>query len=150
MIAQEAVLPEWRNVPASVGEESPPAGREGSGRLARGLYRAFGFVCLGLAIAGIVLPGLPATPFALLAVWAFGRGAPEWAARLERDPRFGPILANWRERRAVPRRAKGLAVLSMAASFALLAGSGAPALVLLPVALILLCVATYLLTRPSA
>ncbi|ALN74016.1 hypothetical protein M673_14915 [Aureimonas sp. AU20] len=109
-----------------------------------------GFLFLALAIAGVVLPGLPATPFVLLAVWAFGRGSPEWAARVERDPRFGPILVNWRERRAVPRRAKALAVLSMSASFALLVYSGAPDLVLLGVGIILLCVATYLLTRPSA
>ncbi|WP_244496996.1 YbaN family protein [Aureimonas sp. D3] len=120
------------------------------GRAAQMAYRTLGFVCLGLAIAGVVLPGLPATPFALLSVWAFGRGSPEWAARVERDPRFGPTLRNWRERRAVPVKAKCLAVGSMALSYGLLFVSGSPALALWTVGLILVCVASYLVTRPSA
>ena len=129
---------------------APPASTHVVGPAARMAYRTLGFACLGMAIAGVVLPGLPATPFALLSVWAFGRGAPEWATRVERDPRFGPTLRNWRERRAVPMKAKCLAVVSMALSYALLIVSGAPAPALWIVGLVLLCVASYLVTRPSA
>ncbi|WP_082659423.1 YbaN family protein [Aureimonas sp. AU40] len=149
-MVRETTLLDGRGEGADRFETCDPSRRPPPGRAARAVYRALGFLFLGLAIAGVVLPGLPATPFVLLAVWAFGRGSPEWAARVERDPRFGPILVNWRERRAVPRRAKALAILSMSASFALLVYSGAPDLVLLGVGIILLCVATYLLTRPSA
>lgn len=149
MTAQEAVLPErWTDTKRDT-PSTTSAGRAAPGPLARALYRGLGFVFLALAVAGVVLPGLPATPFALLAVWAFGRGSPEWAARVERDPRFGPLLVNWRERRAVPRKAKILAVSSMAASFLLLAAGGAPVLVLAGVGVVLLAVATYLVTRPS-
>lgn len=117
--------------------------------MARIAYRCFGFLALGLAIAGVVLPGLPATPFALLAVWAFGRGSPEWAARVERHPRLGPLIVNWRERGVVPRSAKILAVASMILSFALLWISGADLRVLALVGAILCATALFLLTRPS-
>ncbi|SDN67176.1 hypothetical protein SAMN05192530_101679 [Aureimonas jatrophae] len=116
----------------------------------RRLYKALGLLFLGLAIAGVVLPGLPATPFALLGAWAFRRGSPEWAARLDNHPRFGPSLRAWRERRAVPRRAKVLAVLSMGASWLLLWAGGAPIPVLGLVAITLILTSTYLLSRPAA
>jgi uncharacterized protein len=114
------------------------------------LYRILGVAALGLAILGVILPGLPATPFLLLAVWAFGRGAPAWAERIRRHPRLGPYLQNWSERRVVPLRAKAAAVLSMVASFAILWWSGAGPLLLAWVAVVCSAVSGYLLTRPSA
>ncbi|WP_082666202.1 YbaN family protein [Aureimonas sp. AU4] len=135
--------------PPTPPEPAPPAILSRS-LAARRFYKGLGLVFLGLAIAGIVLPGLPATPFALLGAWAFRRGSPEWAARLDRDPRFGPALRAWRERRAVSRRAKTLAVVSMAASYALLWASGASGLVLGLVAATLILTSSYLLSRPSA
>lgn len=137
--------------------DEPPVDRDtapaiapvGGGRLKRLAYRALASGALTLAVAGVVLPGLPATPFLLLAAWAASRGSPELAARIETHPRLGPILANWRERRVVPVRAKFFACLSMAASLMILAWSGAPGLMLAGVGAILICVATYLVTRPS-
>lgn len=114
------------------------------------LYRVLGVSALGLAIAGVILPGLPATPFLLVAVWALRRGAPELAHRIETHPRFEPTLRNWRERRVVPRKAKLFATVSMAASYGLLLLSGAPPLVLAGVGGILAAVSAYLLSRPSA
>jgi uncharacterized protein len=120
------------------------------GRFAVVAFRALGAAALALAAAGVALPGLPTTPFLLVAVWAFGRSSPELAERLRRHPRFGPTLRDWQDRRAVPRRAKVVAVISMAASFALLAWSGTPAWALAVTGAILLIVATWLVTRPSA
>lgn len=119
------------------------------GRLRQLAYRALASIALFLALAGVVLPGLPATPFLILAAWAAARGSPELAARIEAHPRLGPLLANWRDRRVVPPRAKILAGASMAASLAILALSGAPPVLVAGVALILACVFTYLITRPS-
>ncbi|WP_082505816.1 YbaN family protein [Aureimonas sp. Leaf324] len=130
---------------------APPdaSGAARGGRLKRLAYRMLASTALALAVAGVVLPGLPATPFLLLAAWAAARGSPELAARIETHPRLGPMLGNWRARRVVPPRAKLLACLSMASSLAILWASGAPAPVLASVGAILVCVATYLVTRPS-
>lgn len=105
---------------------------------------------MGLAAAGVALPGLPTTPFLLVALWAFARGAPGWAARLRAHPRFGPTILDWEARGAIPRRAKAAAVLTMAASLAILAATTSSLLLLGAVAAIMAGAATFVLTRPSS
>jgi uncharacterized membrane protein YbaN (DUF454 family) len=82
--------------------------------LRRALWTGAGALCLALGVLGIFLPLLPTTPFVLLAAFCLSRGS----ARVERwllaHPRFGPMVIDWRTRRAVPRRAKQLAVVMMA------------------------------------
>ena len=112
-------------------------------------YRGLGVLALGLAAAGAVLPVLPTTPFLLVALWAFARGAPGWAARLRAHPRFGPTIRDWEERGAIPRRAKLLAVLMMSASLGVLALTTSNLLVLAGVAAVMAGAAAFVLTRPS-
>lgn len=116
----------------------------------KAIYRLIGVLAMGLALAGVFLPGLPTTPFVLVAAWAFTRGSPALAARLEAHRRLGPLLRNWRERRAVPRHAKILAVVSMTISFVVLLGTLQSPILLAAIAVTLVAVASYLLTRPTA
>ncbi|WP_279244097.1 YbaN family protein [Candidatus Litorirhabdus singularis] len=77
------------------------------------LYKPLGFLFLGLAIVGIVLPMLPATPFLLLAAWFFARSSERWHSWLLANPTFGPLIDNWEQRRCVTRRTKLVAIASM-------------------------------------
>jgi uncharacterized membrane protein YbaN (DUF454 family) len=130
---------------------SDPAPQKPKPRALRALaYRLLGVVCVGLATAGLFLPVMPTTIFLIIALWAFARGSPELAERLYQDPRFGPLLRDWRDRGVIPLRAKALAVGMMAASLALLALVAHNLLVVGAVALILTAVAGYIVTRPSA
>lgn len=113
-------------------------------------YRCLGGLAVGLAAAGLVLPVLPTTPFLLVALWAFARGAPDWADRLRAHRRYGSMIRDWEERGAIPRGAKVLAVLVMAASLGLLAAISSNVLIVGVVAAVLTGAAAFVVTRPSA
>lgn len=114
----------------------------------RPLYAALALVCTGLAAAGLVLPLLPTTPFLLVAVWAAARGSPRLEQWIYRQRSFAAVLNAWKYERAVPSGAKLLACLLMLASWLALWATGSPAWVLALVGALLLCVASFLLTRP--
>lgn len=80
------------------------------------LYITVGSVATLLALAGAVLPGLPTTPFLLIALWAFARSSERLVSWLERIPllREGLVEARrFEERRAIRREVK-LFALAMA------------------------------------
>lgn len=113
------------------------------------LWRSLALVCLALGVLGAFLPVLPTTPFLLVAAWAAGRGWPQFEAWLVAHPRFGPPIRRWRDHRAVPRSAKWAASLTMLASVALLAASGAPLAAKLAVPAFMAAVAWWLWRRPE-
>lgn len=84
----------------------------------RHLYLAAGGVSFVLAMIGIVLPIMPTVPFLLLAAFCFARSNPRLEQRLLDHPRYGPALRQWRERRAIARRAKISAIAAMAVGVA--------------------------------
>ena len=77
------------------------------------LYKPLGFLFLGLAILGILLPVLPGTPFLLLSAWFFARSSEKWHQRLLRSGVFGPLIRNWEENRCIACRTKLVAMVSM-------------------------------------
>lgn len=83
--------------------------------IARPLYLTGGLVALGLGLIGVALPIMPTVPFLLLAAFCFARSHPEWARRLYDHPTYGRSLRDWRDRRAISRRAKVSAILAMTA-----------------------------------
>ena len=87
----------------------------------RALLVALGGLCVGLAALGVVTPVLPTTPFLLVAAACFARGSPRFYGLLLDNPAFGPLIRDWREHRAIPRRAKRRAL----ALIALTVGSSA-------------------------
>ena len=81
----------------------------------RFVYRLLGLAALGLGMVGAVLPIMPTVPFLLVAVYFFARSSPELERRILDHPHFGPQIRDWRERRAISRKAKTLAISAMAA-----------------------------------
>lgn len=84
-------------------------------------YLLLGWICVGLGVTGAFLPLLPTTVFLLIAAWAFSRSSDRCDQWLHRHPHFGPLLACWERHRAMPRRAKSIAFLTLAGSYGLTA-----------------------------
>jgi uncharacterized membrane protein YbaN (DUF454 family) len=80
----------------------------------RWLWLVLAYACLGLGIVGIFLPGLPTTPFVLLAAYAAARGSKRLHAWLLAHRVFGPMIRDWEASGAVSRRAKHWAIGTMA------------------------------------
>jgi len=115
----------------------------------RRFHLVVGYASLALGLAGIVLPLLPTTPFVILAVWCFARSDPVLAQRLYDNPRFGPLLATWRDERAIPVRAKFCALLMLALSYAMTVWLVASPYVPFILAAVMGGVGLYIATRPS-
>jgi uncharacterized membrane protein YbaN (DUF454 family) len=99
-------------------------------------YILLGGLFFGLGMLGVILPVLPTTPFH------------HW---LYTHKTFGSALQRWHQYRIIPRHAKVLIVLSMLGSLIFLGGFSElswqkTALV----AVVMMIVASYLLTRPSS
>ncbi len=79
----------------------------------RAVWLLAGLCCVGLGGLGIIVPGLPATVFFIMAAWCFSRSSP----RLERWvldlPGIGPMVRDYRSGLGMPRRAKIAAVSSI-------------------------------------
>ncbi len=76
----------------------------------------FGWINVGIGFLGVVIPGLPTTPFLLLALWAFARSSQKFHDWLYSHPKFGPSLKAWRDHRVVSVKAKAFAVVTMSIS----------------------------------
>jgi uncharacterized membrane protein YbaN (DUF454 family) len=114
-------------------------------------FLALGSVFMLTGFVGAFLPVLPTTPFLILAAGCFARSSPKLENWLLTHPRFGPVLRSWRERGAIPRKAKALACIGMAGGFAFFWWSSKPNLLLAAgVAALMIGAAAFVLSRPSA
>ncbi len=77
------------------------------------LYKILGFLCVFLAVLGVLLPLLPTTPFLLLAAWCFARSSERWHQWLINSPVFGVILRDWEQRHCISRSTRMVAFLSL-------------------------------------
>jgi len=112
-------------------------------------FRLLGCAAVSLALVGVVLPVLPTTPFLLVAAWAFARSSPRLDAWLRAHPRLGPPLAAWEDRRAIPRKAKAIAGVSLPAGWLLLWSGGPPVAASIAAGAVMLAAGVWILSRPS-
>lgn len=78
-------------------------------RLQRALLVGAGLLSLLLGLLGAVLPGLPTTPFVLLAAACFAKASPRLHRWLLQQRWLGPMVRDWEAHHSMPLRIKWLA-----------------------------------------
>jgi uncharacterized protein len=115
------------------------------------IYLGVGWLGLGMAVAGVILPILPTTPMLLVAAWAFGKSSPELAERIRNHRFFGPPVRDWQDHGVISARAKLLAVAVIALMGAWLLFSGSlPMWVTLLTIAIMTGAGVFVGSRPSS
>ncbi len=72
-----------------------------------------GMVALALGVIGVIVPGLPTTPFVLLAATCFAKGSPALHQWLLAHRYCGPMIRDWEQNRSLPLRIKVLSISLM-------------------------------------
>lgn len=108
-----------------------------------------GFISLGLAILGIVLPLLPTTPFLLLSAFCFARSSDKFHAWLINHRYFGEMIRDWQNGGVINRRTKIRAMAMIVCVFLISYFLNMPSHVLIIQAVVLGCVSVFILSRPS-
>ena len=116
-------------------QRTAPTARPEGGIWKRPIYWLASAMFFLLGVLGVILPGLPATPFLLLTSYFLVRSSPRLNAKLLRSRIFGPILRDWQVKGgvqpAVKMKAISIVVLTVALSIYL---SGASPVLSLAVA----------------
>lgn len=78
------------------------------------LLKIAGVFFVVLAFVGAFLPLLPTTPFLLVAAACFAKSSPRMHKMLLDNKVFGPMIYHWQQTRSIPKRAKVIALSSIA------------------------------------
>lgn len=88
----------------------------------RWLWLGLGWLAVGVAAVGAVVPGLPTTGFLILAASCFARSSPRFERWVLSLPKVGSIVADYRAGLGMPRRAKAVAIGTLAVAVGASAG----------------------------
>ena len=80
------------------------------------LWKIAGFILLGLTYLGIILPGLPFSPFLVGSALCFSKGSPKMHNWLYNHKYFGPFLTNWNDKKVFPTKMKYMMIAVMTSS----------------------------------
>ena len=79
-----------------------------------------GFLSLGMAYVGVVVPGIPFSIFLVFAAYCFAKSSKKWHDWLYNHKYFGPFLTNWTQKKVFPTWAKYMMIAVMSSSLVFL------------------------------
>ena len=84
------------------------------------LWMGLGFLSLGMAYIGVIVPGIPFSVFLVFAAYCFAKSSKKWHDWLYNHKYFGPFLTNWTQKKVFPTWAKYMMIAVMSSSLAFL------------------------------
>ena len=69
-------------------------------------WLCLGFLSLGVAYIGVIMPGIPFSIPAVFAAYCFAKSSDRMHAWLYNHKLFGPFLTNWEQKKVFPQKAK--------------------------------------------
>ena len=86
----------------------------------KAFWFVLGILLLGVAYAGVVIPGIPWSTPAVGAAYCFSKSSEKFHNWLYSHPLFGPFLTGWEEKRIFPTKMKYLMLVTMSTSLVVL------------------------------
>ncbi len=116
----------------------------------RGVLMALGWLWVGIAFIGVVLPGIPTTGPILLAAFFFSKSSDRFDHWLVSNRFFGGIVRDWRAGNGFTVRAKVIAVIAILTSFTITTvWFVTDPYARLAMWLLAAAIASYVITRPT-
>ena len=84
------------------------------------LWMAAGFLFLGIAYIGVIVPGIPWSTPSLIAAYCFAKSSKRFHDYMLNHKLFGPFIKDWTEGRVYPAKVKWIMFLSMDASLVIM------------------------------
>ena len=77
------------------------------------LWMTAGFLFLGIAYIGVVVPGIPWSTPSLIAAYCFAQSSERFHNYMLNHKVFGPFITNWRDGRVYPNKVKWIMFICM-------------------------------------
>jgi uncharacterized membrane protein YbaN (DUF454 family) len=84
------------------------------------LWMAAGFMFLGIAYIGVIVPGIPWSTPSLIAAYCFSKSSERFHNYMMNHKLFGPFIKNWNDGRVYPNKIKWIMFICMDASLVIL------------------------------
>ncbi|WP_417806320.1 YbaN family protein [Thioclava sp.] len=114
------------------------------------LWLSLGLLSLSIGLIGAIVPLVPTVPLMLLAAFFFAKSSDRLHYWLISHPRFGTAIQDWQDHRAISKRAKIAASISIAIAFLFSVIIGLPVKLLAIQAATLIAVSIFIWTRPNS
>lgn len=109
-----------------------------------------GWLCVILAVIGVILPVMPTTPFLILAAYLFSKGSDRMHIWLLTRPHVGPLIQEWEKYGVIRLKAKWGSTFTIVMLFGYtLYFVVIPLWIKILISLIGIGVLTFIWTRPS-
>jgi uncharacterized membrane protein YbaN (DUF454 family) len=113
-------------------------------------WNILGFICLGLAYIGVIMPGFPYSIWIVAAAYCFSKGSERMHRWLYNHKLFGPFLTNWGEKRVFPTKMKFFMIGMMSLSLILMYTGGVKPIGIISTGILMFLVAVWAWRFPGS